>query len=102
MAASGRPEGADCGTRSSEVPPALRRGPAAVLGLGRLHRPPRGGTGAICTLKAPGSACLPQKGGLSGAQRAAQPVTDTQATSVKKKKKSLPLFKELVENVNVN
>lgn len=81
------------------LPP--RRGPAAVLvSTGRwqewfAHRKHPVLFVSWC------SACLPQKGRLSGAQSFAQPVAGTQASSVKKKMR-LPLFKGLVENVNVN
>lgn len=74
-----------CGALSSEVPPAPRRGPAAVLvSTGRwqewfAHRKHPVLFVSWC------SARLPQKGRLSGAQSFAQPVAGTQASSVEKK-----------------
>lgn len=82
-----------CGALSSEVPPAPEAGPCScAAGLGQAvpvstgrwqewfaHRKHPVLFVSWC------SACLPQKGRLSGAQSFAQPVAGTQASSVEKK-----------------
>lgn len=90
-----------CGALSSEVPPAPEAGPCSCAGLhGEV-------AGVVCTPQAPGSVCFlvqrsspPERQALRCPELC--PACSWHSSIICRKKMRLPLFKELVENVNVN